>query len=114
MSQWVKSLVGYLLMVSIVMQMLPDKKYEQYVRLFTGFLLMILVLQPVLKIGTASEYLENKIMEFVQEQETLERKIVQETGTFREKSVQLQTEECRQIEIAPIEQVEVILNENET
>lgn len=112
MNQWIKSLVGYLLMVSIVMQMLPGQKYEQYVRLFTGFLLMILVLQPVLKIGSASEYLEDRIMEFVREQETLEQEIVQETEKFQEKSVQLQTEDRGGIEIAPVEQVEVILDEN--
>ena len=48
MNDWIKTLVGYLLIVSVVTQMMPNRKYEQYVKLFTGFLLIILILQPVL------------------------------------------------------------------
>ena len=33
MNDWMKSLVGYMLIVSVVTQMLPNKKYEQYVKI---------------------------------------------------------------------------------
>ena len=49
MSEWLQGIVGYLLLVSVTTQMIPNKKYEQYVRLFTGFLLIVVLLQPVLK-----------------------------------------------------------------
>lgn len=111
MSQWLKSLVGYLLIVSITLQMLPDKKYEQYVKLFTGFLLMILVLRPVLKIGSASAFLESKILAFVEEQERLEQEVGRESKEFQQQSSQMEPQEREQIEIAPIEQVEVVLND---
>lgn len=109
MSDWLKSLVGYMLIVSVTMQMLPDKKYEQYVKLFTGFLLIILVLQPVLRMGSASSFLENKIQEFVQEQEMLEENIGKQTMKFQMQSEQMDSFE--QIEISPIEQVEVNIDD---
>lgn len=111
MSQWLKSLVGYLLIVSVAVQMLPDKKYEQYVKLFTGFLLIILLFQPVLKIGSASAFLENKILEFVREQEQMEEAIVKKSEEFQEKSEQFEQEKSEEIEIVPIEEIEVTLND---
>ena len=75
MSEWIRQIVIYLLVVSAAMQMLPEKKYEPYVRLFTGLLLILFVLRPVLKIGSADTYLEQKIAKFIEEQEALESQI---------------------------------------
>ena len=111
MSEWLKSMVGYMLIVSVTMQMLPDKKYEQYVKLFTGFLLIVLVLQPLLKIGSASTFLENKISEFVQEQERLEQEIAKESQVFQKQTEKLQGETSERIEIEQIEQVEVSVDD---
>lgn len=107
MSEWLKNLVGYMLIVSVAMQMLPNKKYEQYVRLFTGFLLIVLVLQPILKIGSADSFLENKIAEFVQEQEALEEQIAAQGEVFERKSESMQEEAIEDIEVPLVEQVEV-------
>lgn len=111
MSSWLKSLVGYMLIVSVVMQMLPNKKYEQYVRLFTGFLLIVLVLQPILKIGSADSFLADKIAGFVQEQELLEEQIGEETAVFQNKSEKMQQQSLEQIEIQPVETVEVVVDD---
>ncbi len=111
MSEWMKSIVGYLLIVSVTMQMLPNKKYEQYVKLFTGLLLIILVLQPILKIGSGNIFLENKISEFVQEQQQLEESIGEEMLEFEKRSAQLQEEETKEIKIQPVERVEVVLDD---
>lgn len=107
MSGWLKCLVGYMLIVSVVMQMMPDKKYEQYVRLFTGFLLIVLVLQPVLKIGSADSFLENQIQEFVQEQENLEEQIGAQGEAFRQESEEMEQENMEVIEVPEVEQVRV-------
>ena len=107
MSDWIKSLVGYMLIVSVVMQMMPNQKYEQYVRLFTGFLLIVLVLQPILKIGSADSFLEQQIFEFVQEQEVLEEQIGMQGEAFRVQSEEMQEKKEASIEIQEIEQVKV-------
>lgn len=107
MSEWLKNLVGYMLIVSVAMQMLPNKKYEQYIRLFTGFLLIVLVLQPILKIGSADAFLENKIAEFVQEQEALEEQIAVQGEAFQRESESMQEETNINIEVPMVEEVKV-------
>lgn len=107
MSEWMKSLVGYMLMSSVVMQMIPNSKYEQYVRLFIGFLLILLVLQPVLKIGSADSYLEQKVSEVLQDQENLEEQIVVQSENFRRESEKMQEAESETIHINEIEKVQV-------
>jgi len=44
--QWIKSLVIYLILMSMVLNMLPDKKYEKYMRLFTGVVFLLLAFGP--------------------------------------------------------------------
>lgn len=119
MSEWMKSMVGCMMIVSVSMQILPHKKYEQYVKLFTGFLMLILFLQPLLKIGSANEFLEKQMMEFVQEQEKLEEKIGKETQVFQREVENLEINESvgkgegksNQIEIQMIEPVEVTIED---
>ncbi len=107
MSDWLKNLVGYMLVVSVAMQMLPNKKYEQYLRLFTGFLLIVLVLQPILRIGSADSFLENKVNEFVQEQEALEKEIAIQGERFEQESERIQEESEGSIEVPMVEEVKV-------
>lgn len=86
MSDWLKGIVGCMLLVNAALQMLPDRKYEQYVKLFAGFLMILLVLRPILRIGSVNTYLEDRISAFLQEQEDLERQIGTESRKFQEKS----------------------------
>ena len=95
MSEWLKTLVGYMLIVSISIQMLPKEKYERYVRLFTGFLLLVLVIQPLLKAGSLDNYLETKILEFVQEQERLEQERLEQERLEQERLEQERLEQER-------------------
>lgn len=107
MNEWIKSFVGCLLMISVAMQMLPNSKYEHYVRLFTGFLMLVLLIQPVLKIGSMNDYMENKIAEVIEEQERLDKKIVVQSEAFETKSQEIQGNELQKIDIPEIERVEV-------
>ena len=110
MNDWIKTLVGYLLIVSVITQMMPNGKNEQYVRLFTGILLSILILQPVLKIGSANTFLEGKIHTFVQEQEEMEDQIGVQSEAFQKKSEELRQENQEQIVIEEIQKVQVEVN----
>lgn len=44
---WVRSIVCYLILTTLIMNMLPDKKYEKYLRLFVGMVLVFLVFEPL-------------------------------------------------------------------
>lgn len=81
---WFENIAGCMLAAGLALRMLPDRKYEQYVRLFTGFLLLIIFLQPLLRIGSADDLLEHKMKEFAEEQELMEAQIFEESTEFFE------------------------------
>ena len=107
MNEWIKSFVGCLLIISVAMQMLPNSKYEHYVRLFTGLMMLVLLIQPILKIGSADVYLEGEISEAMEEQERLEKEIVVQSKAFESESREMQKNELQEIYIPEIERVEV-------
>lgn len=107
MNEWIKSFVGCLLMISVAMQMLPNSKYEQYVKLFTGLLMLVLLIQPVLKIGSMDSYLEGKIEEAMEAQERLEKEIVVQSEVFKAQSQEMRLNDAQKIDIPEIERVEV-------
>lgn len=47
---WMKNLVFYFIIVSMIMNVLPDSKYQKYIRFFLGMVLIVLVINPVLKV----------------------------------------------------------------
>ena len=107
MNEWIKSFVGCLLMISVAMQMLPNSKYEQYVKLFSGFLILVLLFQPFLKIGSMDSYLEGKIEEAMEVQERLEKEIVMQSEMLKAQSQEIRLNDEKKIDISEIERVEV-------
>ena len=45
--EWIRSLVFYLILMTTVLNFLPDRKYEKYLRLFTGMVFILLVFGPL-------------------------------------------------------------------
>lgn len=44
---WVRDIVFYMIFITMVMNLLPDPKYEKYLRLFAGAVLILLVFGPL-------------------------------------------------------------------
>ena len=44
---WVRDIVFYMIFVTMVMNLLPDPKYEKYLRLFAGAVMILLAFGPV-------------------------------------------------------------------
>ena len=40
---WIKNLVFYLILMTMLMQIIPDSDYKKYIRFFTGLVLILLV-----------------------------------------------------------------------
>lgn len=99
---WLEGFAGCMLAVGLAVRMLPDRKYEQYIRLFTGFIMVILVLHPLLRIGSADRALERKIREFAEEQEKLEEKVFEE-GRFIFAEREAREDPVREIVIEKVE-----------
>ena len=53
--EWIRSIVFYLILMTMILNLLPDKKYEKYLRLFTGLVFLTLVLAPFSGLGGAGE-----------------------------------------------------------
>lgn len=45
--EWIRSLVSYMILMTVIMNLLPDKKYEKYLHLFTGTVFLLLVFRPL-------------------------------------------------------------------
>lgn len=56
--QWMKSLAFFHVLTTALLHILPDKRYEQYIRLFMGFLLVLLICTPIFAVvGKSEEFL---------------------------------------------------------
>ena len=53
--QWMKSLAFFHVLTTALLHILPDKRYEQYIRLFMGFLLVLLICTPIFAVVGKSE-----------------------------------------------------------
>lgn len=54
---WVGNIVFYLIFITVAVNLLPNKKYEKYLKLFSGMVFILLVLKPL----TGGLRLEDKI-----------------------------------------------------
>ena len=62
---WMRNLVCYCLVYSIVMNIVPQKQYQMYIKNFMGMLLVVMILTPVLQFFLSDRVLK----EFFQTEE---------------------------------------------
>ena len=48
--QWMENLAFYMVMITAVMHIIPDKGYQRYLRFFTGLVLIIMLAVPIVKL----------------------------------------------------------------
>lgn len=48
--EWIRNVAFYIVIITAVMQILPNDTYKKYVHFFTGLVLILLLMTPVLKI----------------------------------------------------------------
>ena len=70
--QWMKDLAFFHVLTTAILHILPDKRYEQYVRLFMGLLLILLICTPVFAVvGKSQELLEGFRKNYSQEEQEI-------------------------------------------
>lgn len=72
--EWAQDLAVFLILITAVLNALPDSGYKKYIRFFTGLVLTFMMLTPVLKVlGTDGQimnfYKSRKYEEKVEEME---------------------------------------------
>ncbi len=45
--QWIKNIAFYMILITAVMNILPNNNYKKYINLFTGMVMIVLVLAPI-------------------------------------------------------------------
>lgn len=59
---WVKGIVFYLILLTVITHLIPGKKYDKYLRLFTGMLLVMIVIKPVVHLFSADEIFDRNFL----------------------------------------------------
>lgn len=61
---WLQDLACYFLLLSVVMNFLPDNSYKKYIQYYMGLLLILVILSPLLKITSLQTQIDAYIEEF--------------------------------------------------
>ncbi|MGN0404216.1 MAG: stage III sporulation protein AF [Bariatricus sp.] len=51
--EWLRNLAFYMVLMTAVLHLIPNKSYEKYIRFFCGLILVILLMTPVMKVMDA-------------------------------------------------------------
>lgn len=81
--EWIKNIVFYQLVVSIVMNMIPDDVYQKYVRFFLGMLFLVIVIQPIFQIMNMTESIDGRYMQEMWEKDLEENSIEFDMGEWQ-------------------------------
>lgn len=106
--QWVKSLAVFYILFSAVLHLIPDPKYERYIKLFMGLLLIYILCAPVFTLmGKGEELMKNFSIHYQEELEEMDtaeaenlRKLYLNQGYCRELEQEI-TEKLRMNDIYP-------------
>lgn len=95
--EWIRNVAFYIVIITAVMQILPNDTYKKYVHFFTGLVLILLLMTPVLKIlgmdnldsplGQGKKF-EQKMREIEKETEYLQE--VQLEDYLQEKNIEVE------------------------
>ncbi len=72
--EWTKNLAFYMIVVTIMIQMVPGEGYKKYIRFFVGLILILMLTQPVMEIFK----LKDDFSEFYNEAKKQQEKMVKE------------------------------------
>ena len=83
---WVKNLAIFMILISLIRNLLPKSNYEKYVRLFTGMLAVLLVLQPFIKILGMQDSIDDlfSLDIYSQEMDAMKENFLQAGSGFEE------------------------------
>lgn len=79
--QWLENLAFYMILVTAVLQVLPNNSYQKYIRFFAGLILVIILMGPILRIAGMEEKLGDIYKSTEYRQQTRE---IEEASSFLE------------------------------
>ncbi|KAB1438167.1 stage III sporulation protein AF [Candidatus Galacturonibacter soehngenii] len=73
--QWIKNIAFYMILITAVMNLIPNNNYKKYINLFTGIVMIILVISPISKLLGASTRLDSNFIKNIYNQEIVNLKV---------------------------------------
>ncbi len=73
-NQWIQNITFYLIIITLLLQMVPHKNYRKYVQFITGLILILLLTEPIANIKEFPISFENyqeQLQEFKEELDAL-------------------------------------------
>ena len=57
--QWLQNIAFYLILITAIIQIIPNHSYKKYIRFFTGLILIVMLSEPIMKaIGMQTTFSE--------------------------------------------------------
>lgn len=84
---WIRNIVFYQLLSSIILNIIPGDKYQKYVRFFLGMLFLLISIRPVLEILQLTDDMDVSYVQQMLERDLEENKVefdVEEAGRENE------------------------------
>ena len=78
LTQWIQKIISMLLVMSAVLQVIPGKDYEKYIRFFCGLVLILLALSPVAALKAEQFYQREVYQQYEKEIERMSDSIKRE------------------------------------
>lgn len=107
--EWISNIAYYIVLMTAVIQVIPNQTYKKYIRFFSGMILILLLTMPILKlfgmedrlsdIYTSKEY-EFQIKEIEESTKYLQE--IEVSEFFPEKELE-ESEELEQIEVKEVQ-----------
>ena len=89
---WMKGVAVFLIFSGFLLQLLPDEKYQKYVRFVIGLVLMLLISAPLFRMGNLEENIVDRIHLFSMEQAEISMKDDENFGAIQSLTICLVTD----------------------
>lgn len=67
--QWIKNIAFYIILVTAIMNVIPNNNYKKYINLYTGIIMIILVLAPISRLLGVKTRLDTNFVKNIYNQE---------------------------------------------
>lgn len=61
---YIKNICVFMLVITLILNIFPDRQYKKYIKLFAGLLLMSLVFKPFVRVKDIQRDINKKISEY--------------------------------------------------
>lgn len=119
--QWIKNIAFYMILVTAVMNVIPNNNYKKYINLFTGIIMIILVVSPISSLLGMSTRLDTNYIKNIYNQELSNIKVdayqISETSSSKlleeyKEEISNQVEEIVNKEGYYVVEANVVMNED--